>query len=320
MAKIFVNICSYRDKLLAPTLYSLLETESGRNAITYGVFEQTKIEDSLQTTHPDLVNHKQIRYKRIDPQFSDGVVWARCINSMQIYDEDFQYQIDSHMLFDKDWDNQLILDYNDACKVAGKNKVVLTSGTKNYDLENERIIKHTLTDDITVKLGYFQFDKDLRLHAHGAWVPSTEHVTPSIHICAGNFFMPVSWIKDVGYNTKIFFEGEEQIFVISSILAGYSIFHHRKIKVYHYLRSGSHDTKQTINPVASSEKLKMNHDRSKKEIIDYIYSLSEEQLEHYRRITGVDYINRKLEDRAISRKISPNPGIVNDWEVSNRDG
>jgi hypothetical protein len=36
--------------------------------------------------------------------------------------------------------------------------------------------------------------------------------------------MPVSWIKDVGYNTKIFFEGEEQIFVISSILAGYSIF------------------------------------------------------------------------------------------------
>lgn len=318
MAKIFVNICSYRDKLLAPTIQSLLDTESGRNQITYGIFEQTKLENSLQTTNPDLIKHPRIRYKRIDPEYSDGVVWARCINSMQIYDEEFQYQIDSHMLFDKDWDHQLILDYNDARRVANTDKVVLTAGTKNFDLEENRIIKHTLTDDITVKLGYFQFDKDLRLHAHGPWISATEHVTPSIHICAGNFFMPVSWIKDVGYNTKIFFEGEEQIFVISTILAGYHIYHQRKIRVYHYVRSGSHDTKQTINPVADPQKLEMNHNRSKKEIIDYIYSLSDEQLEYYRKITGVDYINRKLENRAISRAISPNPGVVVDWEVPDR--
>lgn len=318
MAKIFVNICSYRDKLLAPTIQSLLDTESGRNQITYGVFEQTKLENSLQTTNSDLVKHPRIRYKRIDPEFSDGVVWARCINAMQIYDEEFQYQIDSHMLFDKDWDHQLILDYNDARRIANTDKVVLTSGTKNFDLEENRIIKHTLTEDITVKLGYFQFDKDLRLHAHGPWIAATEHVTPSIHICAGNFFMPVSWIKDVGYNTKIFFEGEEQIFAISTILAGYHIFHQRRIRVYHYVRSGSHDTKQTINPVADPQKLEMNHNRSKKEIIDYIYSLTDDQLEHYRKITGVDYINRKLENRAISRAITPNPGVVVDWEVPDK--
>lgn len=318
MPKIYVNVCSYRDRLLAPTLESLLETESGRNQITYGVFEQTRLEDSLQTKHPHLATHPRVRYKRIDPEFSDGVVWARCINSMQVYDEDFQYQIDSHMLFDKDWDHQLILDYNHACKVANTDKVLLTSGTKNYDLDGDRITKHTLTDDITVKLGYFQFDKDLRLHAHGPWVPATNTVTPAIHICAGNFFAPVKWIKEVGYNTKIFFEGEEQIFVITSILAGYHIFHHRKIKVYHYLRSANHESKQTINPVADQKKLQKNIERSKKEIVDYIYSLSEEQLEHYRRITGVDYINRKLENRAISRAIAPIPGVVNDWEVPDR--
>lgn len=318
MAKIFVNICSYRDKLLEPTIQSLLDTESGRNQITYGILEQTKLENSLQTKNPDLVKHPRIRYKRIDPEFSDGVVWARCINSMQIYDEEFQYQIDSHMLFDKDWDNQLILDYNDACRVANTKKVVLTSGTKNFDLEGDRITKHTLTEDITVSLGYFQFDKDLLLHAHGSWVPATERSTPSIHICAGNFFMPVSWIKDVGYNTKIFFEGEEQVFALSSILAGYHIFHQRRIRVYHYVRSSNHESKQTINPVADPARLELNHKRSKKELIDYIYSLTDDQLEHYRKITGVDYINRKLENRAISRNISPNPGVVVDWEVPDK--
>lgn len=318
MPKIFVNLCSYRDKLLAPTIESLLETESGRNKITYGIFEQTKYEDSLQVKSPHIVSHPNVRYKRIDPEYSDGVVWARAINAMQVHDEEYQYQIDSHMLFDKDWDHQLILDYNDARRVANTDKVLLTSGTKNFDLNGDRITKHTLTEDITVHLGYFQFDKDLRLHAHGPWVSATKQVSPSIHICAGNFFVPTKWIKEVGYNTDIFFEGEEQILALSSILAGYKIFHHRRIRVYHYLRSSSHESKQTYNPIVSQEKLQRNHDRSKKAIIDYIYSLSEDQLEEYRRVTGVDYINRKLESRAISREIAPDPGVVNDWEVPDR--
>ncbi len=318
MPKIFVNLCSYRDKLLAPTIESLLETESGRNKITYGIFEQTKYEDSLQVKSPHIVSHPNVRYKRIDPEYSDGVVWARAINAMQVHDEEYQYQIDSHMLFDKDWDHQLILDYNDARRVANTDKVLLTSGTKNFDLNGDRITKHTLTEDITVHLGYFQFDKDLRLHAHGPWVSATKQVSPSIHICAGNFFVPTKWIKEVGYNTDIFFEGEEQILALSSILAGYKIFHHRRIRVYHYLRSSSHESKQTYNPIVSQEKLQRNHDRSKKAIIDYIYSLSEDQLEEYRRVTGVDYINRKLESRAISREITPDPGVINDWEVPDR--
>jgi hypothetical protein len=68
MKKIFVNICSYRDKLLAPTIQSLLDNESGRNIITYGIFEQTKLEDSLEKKYPHLAKHKQVRYKRIDPE------------------------------------------------------------------------------------------------------------------------------------------------------------------------------------------------------------------------------------------------------------
>lgn len=319
MAKIFVNVCSYRDILLVPTIQSLLDTQSGRNKITIGIFEQTKLEDSLLTKAPELVKNEQILYKRIDPEYSDGVVWARYINSMQIDDEEFQYQIDSHMLFDKDWDNQLIWDYRDACKVANSNNIVLTSGTKNYDLNGEQITKHTLNEDITVKLGYFQFDKGLRLHAHGSWISATNTCTPSIHICAGNFFAPVSWIKDVGYNTRIFFEGEEQMMVLQTIIAGYKIFHHRKIKVYHYLRSGSHETKQVINPCVPKEHLERNIRRSEKELIDYVYSIPEEKLEQYRKITGVDYINRKLENRAISKEIEPYKGVINDWQITDKE-
>ncbi len=317
MKKIFVNVCSYRDKLLLPTIESLIENESGRNEIVYGVFEQTSLADSLQTKAPDLVKKTNIRYKRIDPEFSDGVVWARSINSMQIYEEEFQYQIDSHMLFDKGWDHYLILDYLHACKVAGHDRVILTCGTKNFDLDGDRITKHTLTDDISVNLGYYQFDKNMRLHAHGPWVPARDVVSPSRHICAGNFFAPAKWVKEVGYNTNIFFEGEEQMFALTSFLKGYSIYHMRRAKVYHYLRSANHETKQTVNPVVDARRLNMNKKRSEKELSNFIYSVDEAKLEEFRKHTGVDYINRKLEERAISRHIKPDVEI--DWEIPNKE-
>jgi hypothetical protein len=316
MKKIFVNICSYRDKLLAMTLQSLLDNESGRNTITYGVFEQTKLEDSLQTKYPHLANHKQVRYKRIDPEYSDGVVWARAINSKQIYDEEFQYQIDSHMLFDKAWDNYLMLDYMQGCRDVGHDRVVLTAGTKNFDLDGDKITKHTLSDDISVKLGYYQFNKNMRLYAHGPWIPSPEKLQPSIHICAGNFFAPAKWTTEVGYNTNIYFEGEEQMLVLMSFLKGYKIFAQRRVKCYHYLRSSNWESKQTINPVISQEKISMNQKRSEKELSDFIYSIDEEDLKRFREETGVDLINRKLEERAISRHIKSE--MTPDWEIPDK--
>lgn len=317
MKKIFVNVCSYRDKLLAPTLESLLETESGRNQITYGVFEQTKLEDSLETKYPHLAKHPKVRYKRIDPEYSDGVVWARAINAMQVYDEDFQYQIDSHMLFDKNWDHQLILDYMEACRVEGHDRVLLSAGTKNFDLDGDRITKHILNDDISVNLGYYQFNKNMRLYAHGPWIPSPDTIQPSRHICAGNFFAPTKWIKEVGYNTNIYFEGEEQMFVLTSFVKGYRVYTQRRVRCYHYLRSANWETKQTINPVIDSKRIKLNQDRSEKELSNYIYSLDEKTLEEFRKHTGVDYINRKLEERAISRHIKSE--MEADWEVPNRE-
>jgi hypothetical protein len=168
-----------------------------------------------------------------------------------------------------------------------------------------------------VNLGYYQFDKNMRLHAHGPWVPARDVVSPSRHICAGNFFAPAKWVKEVGYNTNIFFEGEEQMFALTSFLKGYSIYHMRRAKVYHYLRSANHETKQTVNPVVDARRLNMNKKRSEKELSNFIYSVDEAKLEEFRKHTGVDYINRKLEERAISRHIKPDVEI--DWEIPNKE-
>lgn len=317
MKKIYVNICSYRDNLLESTVQSLIETESGRNKITYGIFEQCCYEDSLEKKNPDLISKENIRYKRIDPQYSEGVMWARAINALQAKDEDFQYQIDSHMIFDKDWDNFLVLDYIQASKLAKTDKIILTSNCKNYDIFKNMITKHAFDAEVSSQIGYFNFEKNLRLHAHGKWVEAKEVVTPAIHICAGNFFTTTKWIKEVGYNPKIFFGGEEQVLSLSSFIAGYKLFHQRKVKVYHYIKSKDHISKQSVNPINEAKVIEREKE-SNKELIDYIYSIDEQILEDYRKYTGVDYINRKLEERCLVRdKIDPN--IDHDWLIPNRE-
>lgn len=319
MRKIFVNIASYRDCYLPATIRSLINNESGRNQITYGIFDQSYPETSLQTTSKDITNLPNVRYKRIDPEYSDGVVWARAINAMQIHDEEFMYQVDSHMLFDKDWDNYLIWDYEQAKIIANTDKIILSTGTKNFEAVDNKITKHTLSDDITVKFGYFQFRKNLQLRVHGPWMPATSVVQPSIHAIAGNFFTTSKWVKDVGYNTNIYFDAEEQVLAISSIIAGYRIYTQRKIKCYHLIGSSKHTSRQEVEPVIHPNVIQRNKNREEKELIDYIYSLPEEKLEEYRKLTGVDYINRKLEDRAISRSIPHDSDLINDWEIPNRE-
>jgi len=319
MRSIFVNIASYRDCYLPATIKSLIENESGRNKITYGVFDQSELDQSLFASSKDLLKLPNIRYKRINPEYSDGVVWARAINAMQIHDEEFMYQIDSHMLFDKDWDNYLIWDYEQAKRIANTDKIILSTGTKNFEAIDNNITKHTLNEDITVKFGYFQFRKNLQLRVHGPWIHATDVVQPSIHAIAGNFFAPSKWVKEVGYNTNLYFDAEEQFLALSSILAGYRIYTQRKIKCYHLITSSIHTSRQDVNPVIHQNVIQKNKDREEKELINYIYSLPEEKLEEYRKLTGVDYINKKLEDRAISRAMKPDPDLINDWEIPNRE-
>lgn len=314
MKKIFVNLCSYRDKFLESTLQSLIKTESGRNEITYGIFEQTAYEDSLIKKNPKLLDNPRIKYKRIDPEYSEGVMWARSVNSLQVEDEEFHYQIDSHMLFDQNWDHHLVMDFLQAKKLSNTDRIVLTAGTKNYKLVGDNIlVKSTFDKDITCDIKFINFSKKLLLSAHAHWVPATDKVMPAVHIMAGNFFTTTKWLKDVGYNEKIFFSGEEQYLSLFSWLADYKIYLQRAIKVYHYMKSATLETKPTINPVISIEKLEWYHKRSETEIAKMIYSIDEDLLQQYHKETGIDYINRKLEPRIVSQ-FKPNKDQTEDWE------
>ena len=172
--KIFVSICSYRDPLLHYTLESLIENKSDRHEATYSILEQVVYKDSLEKLYPELVARPDVVYKRVEPQYSDGVGWARKVNSLNVRDEDFFYQIDSHMVFDENWDRYLVEDYKRGVKKSGSKKVIIDGATKTYTLtEKFEPYKHIEASGITTHAKYFMWDKSYILPVHGHHVPPT---------------------------------------------------------------------------------------------------------------------------------------------------
>jgi hypothetical protein len=310
--RIFVSIASYRDPLLPFTIASLLDRKSQMTDVICGVFEQNEIENSLITQYPEICALKNIRYKRVDPQYSEGVGWARHINSLQMEDEDFYYQIDSHIVFDDCWDRQLISDYREAVETYKTNKIIISSNCKNYRFVDNKIV---LEEDrhYATNVKYYQFNSDLFLWAHGDWVDPTLKVTPSIHVFAGNMFTHSDWVRTVGVNPYMFLHGEEQVITMSSFAAGYKIFHGKRISSYHYRYADNHTSKQEQQPVVSADVIERRKQRSDAEFKSFIRNLDDKVLERYKQYSGVDYINRKLENRAITRTVQPS--IENDWEI-----
>ena len=70
--------------------------------------------------------------------------------------------------------------------------------------------------------------------------------------------------------------------------------------------------------VIPQEKIDLNRKKSMIEFYNFLDNYEDEIFEKYRVYCGVDYINRKLENRAISRGITLPPDIVNDWEIPDR--
>lgn len=296
--KIFVSICSYRDPLLHYTLESLIENKSNRHEATYSILEQVVYKDSLEKMYPELVARPDVIYKRIEPQYSDGVGWARKINSFNVRDEDFFYQIDSHMLFDPNWDRYLVEDYKRGVKKSGSKKVIIDGGTKTYTLDEEGVpSKHIQLDGITTYAKYFIWTRNAILGVHGHHVPPTKDVIETSHLFAGNFFTHVDWLTNVGINHLSYFDGEEQLLTMTSFEAGYYMYAPTEIRTYHFAGSGEYTTKQWYKPVISMDKYSECVRVSLKQWTDYLENVSEDVLVDYFKYCGVDYINEKIEDR-----------------------
>jgi len=236
---IFVSVASYRDFYCSRTLESMYKNAAQPQNLYAGLCIQNKEEDEGCSLSGDLAkytpNVSTIHLKNFEAK---GPTWARYLCTTLMNNEDYFFQIDSHTLFEKDWDLTLMKMVDEIKSNTESKDVVLSHYPPNYqEYENKNKNKHVVD---TICQAFFNEKGMVSFLGASAVDMSKDKYVQTPHIAAGMFFCEGKCIKEVPYDPNLpnLFVGEEILHSARVWTAGYDIYSPTEVTVYHlYTRS-----------------------------------------------------------------------------------
>jgi glycosyltransferase involved in cell wall biosynthesis len=321
--KIFIQIASYRDPQLLPTIRDCINNSKYPKNLVFSIAWQHSIEDSWDTLD-EFKNDKRFKIIDIDYKKSEGACWARNLLQQQYDGEDYTLQLDSHHRFIKDWDEELINMLN-GLKDKGVKKPLLTGYVSSFDPDNDPQLRE-------MKPWKMNFD---RFIPEGAvfFIPATiddylDRTEPvparfySAHFC----FTLGQFCIDVPHDPQYYFHGEEISIAVRAYTHGYDLFHPHKVVVWHeYTRKGR--TKQWDDDPIWVTRNNNCHKRNRKlfemdgEVKDEDFGVydfgTERTLSEYESYAGISFKKRGVQKYTLDNNLAPNPFINNMEEYEN---
>lgn len=139
---IFIPIAACKERFIEQTIKSALHNAKNPSKIFFGVFNNIVNKKDSLLDNKFLTDNPQIFYSELFTSTPMGVGFAR-MNASLLQFQDFEYmmQTDAHVLFSKNWDEQIINVFN---KIKNENdidenKIILSAvspGFWTYDAEN----------------------------------------------------------------------------------------------------------------------------------------------------------------------------------------
>lgn len=317
MPKIFIQIASYRDPQLIPTLDDCIAKAQYPENLVFCIAWQRSPEDNLDKYKNDS------RFKIIDIPYeqSKGACWARNLIQQRYDNEEFTLQIDSHHRFAEHWDTQLIEMYNQLVS-KGHKKPLITGYIPSFDPDNDpagRVnIPWRMNFDRFIPEGAVFFmpgtiDNHLSL---------TEPVRArfySAHFC----FTQGLFCKEVPHDPEYYFHGEEISIAVRAFTWGYDLFHPHKVIAWHeYTRKGR--TKQWDDDKNWHVKNSSCHLRNRKlfgmdgEAQDVFFGQygfgTERTLRDYEKYAGLSFKKRAVQKYTLDQQYPPNPEYATEEE------
>lgn len=306
---IFVQIASYRDPELVPTLDSLFQNAKHPNNLKICIAWQHDETESLGKYKKD----KRIKVLDIPYQDAKGVCWARNLIQKEYNGEKYTLQLDSHHRFNRDWDITLI-EMVENLQRKGYSKPLITSYLPHFD---------PLSEEKSDKPWVLVFD---RFFPEGPAFPVPEFLhefekieepLPARFYSAHFAFTLGQFSKEVPHDPELYFHGEEPSIGIRAFTHGYDLFHpHRTVAWHEYTRKGK--TKHWDDDRTWGERNTKSYLRYRK-----LFSMDGEKydpsefgeyglgnvrsLRQYIEYSGIDVTNRRIQEYTKSKKYPPNP-------------
>lgn len=234
---IFISIASYQDPLLVSTIFSAYQNASDKDALVFGVCDQSDNPDNIL----DIEFAKQIHYDHVDPLFAKGPCWARHRAQSFFQDEDYFLQIDSHTQFSPGWDAKFINELNKIESIGASDdyfaKPIITSYPRSFEvLDFEKGLFRLNTGDKHTQVITYRKDSLFLKSSFSRQIgiPTTcLDITHAYLMAAGCIFVRGSFVKDIPYDGNYYFYGEELSMALRAFTHGYSFFHIPDVPLFH---------------------------------------------------------------------------------------
>jgi len=314
MSKIFIQIASYRDPQLIPTIKSALENAEKPENLVFGICRQYHPEDGFDNLD-EYKSDKRFRILDIPYLESKGVCWARNQVQQLYKKEKYTLQIDSHMRFEKSWDTEYIKMIKQLQK-KGHKKPLLTGYVSSFDPDNDpqgRVNEPwQMAFDRFIPEGAVFFLPETIPN----WENMTEPVTSrfySAHFC----FTLGEFSNEVQHDPEFYFHGEEISIAARAYTHGYDLFHPHKVLIWHeYTRKGR--VKQWDDDKDWGKKNEICHKKNRQlfgmdgessEGVDFgKYGFGTERtLMDYEKYSGLLFERRAIQQYVIDKKYPPSP-------------
>jgi glycosyltransferase involved in cell wall biosynthesis len=313
--KIFIQIASYRDPQLLPTLRNCIAMSKYPENLVFSIAWQHSVGDEWD----NLYEYKDDpRFKIIDIDYRDskGACWARNALQQQYNGEKYTLQIDSHHRFIKHWDEELIVMYNQL-KSKGIKKPLLTGYVSSFDPDNEPEGRNMTP----WKMNFDRFIPEGAVFFLPAAIDNHKELSepiPARFYSAHFAFTSGNFVLEVPHDPEYYFHGEEISIAVRAYTSGYDLFHPHKVIIWHeYTRKGR--TKQWDDDSEWSKKNSQSHLRNRKlfemdgEINDIDFGIygfgNVRTLEDYERYAGISFKKRAVQKYTLDNNIAPNPPL-----------
>jgi hypothetical protein len=307
---IFVQLASYRDPELVPTIDNMLENakypDNLHICIAFQYSEEDEFTKELDKYRDDT------RFTIIDIPFTaaKGACWARNLIQQEYKKEKYTLQLDSHHRFTKDWDISAV-DMLVGLQERGYSKPLLTSYIPSYNPAN---------------------DPDQRINK--PWGMSFDRFTPEGVVFFLPYYIennplnpiPARWYSahfvftlgqhaiEVQHDPEYYFHGEEITLAVRSYTHGYDLFHPNKVLAWHeYTRVGRvkqwDDDKEWVerNNACHKKVRSLLGVDNENDIEELEYGLGTERtLQDYEVYAGIKFSNRSITE-ACKKNVNP-PG------------
>lgn len=315
---IFVQIASYRDPELLPTIKDCIQHADHPENLRFCIAWQHSPYEEWDNLDEYI---KDSRFTIIDIDYRDakGPCWARYKLNKSYDGETYSLQLDSHHRFSQGWDTQLI-QMLESLRTKDCPKPLLSSYLPSYNPQSDpdgRI-------NIPWIMEFDRFAPEGPVHFLPHTIDNFKELDSPIpaRFMSGHFiFADGIFCKEVEYDPTYYFHGEEINLSVRSYMAGYDLFApHRVIMWHEYTRAGKKKHWDDHSNWSELDKTSHRHNRELFGMDDSdptkIISNNVRSLRDYEKYAGLEFSTRRPHKLTIQKVIPP----VSTDDISHKNG